>query len=222
MVDDEEWQWIVDNTAGDHDHLLIVTSVPFLLPPGVHHLEAWNEAVAAGAWGRRFRRIGERLRQAADLEHWPAFGKSFAAMADLVADIGSGVRGRPPATVIFLSGDVHFSYGATATVKERPDVQSVVVQAVCSPLRNPLNRKMRATQRITSTRAAYWIGRVLARSAKVAPPTLDWAIDQGPSFTNDVGVIELSGRRATLRMEAASAGPVLAEAFRAELTAESS
>jgi hypothetical protein len=97
-----------------------------------------------------------------------------------------------------------------------------VVQAVCSPLRNPLERKMRAAQRITSTRAAYWIGRVLARSAKVPPPSLDWAVEQGPSFTNDVGVIEMSGRQATLRMEAASAGPALEETFRADLTAERS
>jgi len=222
MVDDDEWQWIVDNTAGDHDHLLIATSVPFLLPPGVHHLEAWNEAVTAGAWGRRFRQLGEKIRQGADLEHWAAFGTSFAAMADLVAEIGSGVRGKPPATVIFLSGDVHFSYGARAKVKDRHDVQSAVVQAVCSPLRNPLERKMRAAQRITSTRAAYWIGRVLARSAKVPPPSLDWAVEQGPSFTNDVGVIEMSGRQATLRMEAASAGPALEETFRADLTAERS
>jgi hypothetical protein len=220
MVDDEEWQWIVDNTSGNHDHLLIATSVPFLLPPGVHHLEAWNEAVSDGAWGRRFRRIGEKIRQGADLEHWAAFGTSFAAMADLVADIGSGLRGKPPATVIFLSGDVHFSYGATARVKDRPDVQSVVVQAVCSPLRNPLARDMRAAQRITSRRAAYWLGRLLARSAKVPPPSLDWSVDYGPSFTNDVGTIELTGRKAALRMDAASPGPVLAEAFRADLTGE--
>jgi hypothetical protein len=63
---------------------------------------------------------------------------------------------------------------------------------------------------------------MLARSAKVPPPSLDWSVDQGPSFTNDVGIIEMSGRRATLRMEAAAPGPALEEAFQADLTAESS
>jgi hypothetical protein len=27
---------------GDFDHLLLGTSLPALLGPGVHHLEAWN------------------------------------------------------------------------------------------------------------------------------------------------------------------------------------
>ena len=35
MVDDEEWAWIVDKTAGDFDHLLIATTVPWLLSPGL-------------------------------------------------------------------------------------------------------------------------------------------------------------------------------------------
>ena len=36
----------------DVDHLLIGTSLPWLLTPGLHHLEAWDEAVAQGAWGK--------------------------------------------------------------------------------------------------------------------------------------------------------------------------
>ena len=44
--------------AGDFDHLLIGTSLPFLLAPGLHHLEAWNEAVCDGAWGALAARLG--------------------------------------------------------------------------------------------------------------------------------------------------------------------
>ena len=51
MFDDEVWQWIVDHTNGDFDHLLISTTVPYLLSPAFHHLEAWNERVCGGAWG---------------------------------------------------------------------------------------------------------------------------------------------------------------------------
>ena len=53
MVDDEEWEWFVEHVKGDFDHLLIASSLPFLLPGGEHGLEAWNEAVAEGAWGKR-------------------------------------------------------------------------------------------------------------------------------------------------------------------------
>ena len=51
MLDPEEWAWIEDKATGDFDHLLFGTSLPFLLSPGLHHLEAWNEAVCRGAWG---------------------------------------------------------------------------------------------------------------------------------------------------------------------------
>ena len=51
MCDDEVWDWIVDHAEGDFDHLLIGTTVPFLLSPGFHHLEAWNERLCDGAWG---------------------------------------------------------------------------------------------------------------------------------------------------------------------------
>ena len=56
MVDDGEWDWIVEQSTGDHDHLLLATSLPFLLGPGMQELEAWNEAVAGGAWGGRAER----------------------------------------------------------------------------------------------------------------------------------------------------------------------
>ena len=59
--------------TGDFDHLLIATSLPLMLAPGMHQLEAWNEAVCAGAWGGLAARAGEKIRQALDLEHWAAF-----------------------------------------------------------------------------------------------------------------------------------------------------
>ena len=52
MLDQDEWRWIEEHATGDFDHLVLATSLPFLLAPGLHHLEAWNEAVCEGAWGR--------------------------------------------------------------------------------------------------------------------------------------------------------------------------
>ena len=63
MVDDAEWQWVTESVSGDWDHVVLATSVPLLLSGGLHGLEAWNEAVCAGAWG--FARTGERIRRAA-------------------------------------------------------------------------------------------------------------------------------------------------------------
>ena len=37
---------------------LVATSLPLLLAPGLHHLEAWNEAVCDGAWGGSAARAG--------------------------------------------------------------------------------------------------------------------------------------------------------------------
>ncbi|MEW6637565.1 MAG: alkaline phosphatase D family protein, partial [Actinomycetota bacterium] len=138
MLDEEEWSWIEGKISGEFDHLLFGTSLPFLLPPGLHHLEAWNEKVCRGAWGRSAARIGETLRQGLDLEHWSAFHDSFLRLAKLLRSIACGERssGPPPASVIVLSGDVHHGYLAEAAFEGV--TASPVYQAVGSPLRNPL------------------------------------------------------------------------------------
>ncbi len=77
MIDHEEWDWIVEHSLGRFDHLVIASTLPVFLPIGVHHLEAWNEAVCSGRWGDMAARVSERLRRAVDLEHWAAFNMSF-------------------------------------------------------------------------------------------------------------------------------------------------
>jgi len=46
MVDGGEWRWIAEQATGDRDHLLLASSVPFVLTPGLHHLEEWIEIAA--------------------------------------------------------------------------------------------------------------------------------------------------------------------------------
>ena len=60
MVDDDEFAWIEEQATGDFDHLLLASSLPFALAPAIHHLEEWNEAVTAGAWGRPMAWVGRR------------------------------------------------------------------------------------------------------------------------------------------------------------------
>ena len=53
IMTDAEWEWINSHVDGQYEHLLFASSLPFLLPYGMHHIEAWSEAVTDGAWGKR-------------------------------------------------------------------------------------------------------------------------------------------------------------------------
>ena len=152
MLDESEWEWVAEQFTGDFDHLLVATSLPWLLGPGMHYAEAWSEAVAGGAWGPAFAPLAERLRQSVDLEHWAAFQESFARLAELLRSVGAGERGRAPASVVVLSGDVHHAYLAEVAFRAGSGVESNVYQAVCSPYRNPLEKNERRTIRVGMSR----------------------------------------------------------------------
>ncbi len=125
MLPPGEWAWFLDQAHGDYDHLVVGSSLPWLLPHGIHHLEAWNERLA-GSPAASVAASAERLRRAVDLEHWAAFQRSFEELAELFARLGSGPRTAggervgagpaypAPASISVLSGDVHHSYVARA------------------------------------------------------------------------------------------------------------
>lgn len=186
LLDAEELAWFDEQLRGGFRHVLIATSLPFLLPMGLHHVEAWDEAIAQGAWGRPAAWAGERLRQTFDLEHWAAFEHSFQAVSRMVTEVADGERGPAPLTVTFLSGDVHFSYLAEI---ER-DHGGRVIQAVCSPVRNPLPRFMRWFATGMSYGVAAPMGAVAARSAKVPDPPFRWRTVQGPWFDNNLALLQ--------------------------------
>ena len=208
----ETLAWFDEQVRRDVDHLLIGTSLPYLLPTGLHHVESWNEAVAAGAWGGRMARLGERIRQGVDLEHWAAFRNTFDTMARAVRAIATGAHGTTsPATVTFLSGDVHYSYGARAHYRGEGATTSRVHQLVCSPIRNPLSPSMRYANVVASFGVARLVGRGLAAAARLPGPELDWTTSTGPKFDNALATVELSGREARVRWETAKAGLTGAE-----------
>ncbi len=206
MVDSAEWDWIESEAHGDVDHLLLGTSLPVLLAPGMHDLEAWNEAVCEGAWGARAAALGEKIRQGLDLEHWAAFGKSFAALVDLTRAVGAGERGPPPATIVALSGDVHHAYLAEVGYPKGSGVRSRVYQAVCSPVRNPLDARERRAIRAMRTGPVVKLARALARAAGVPAPAIRWREEAGPWFDNQIAALTLEGRSARLVLERAQPG----------------
>ena len=187
LLDKAEMDWLDARMRGGFRHLLVATSLPFLLPMGLHHLEAWDEAVSEGAWGRLPARIGEKLRQAADLEHWGAFQESFRRVAAMAKEVADGGRGPAPDSVTFLSGDVHFSYVSEV---ERT-AGSRIIQAVCSPIRNPLPRLMRSFGAVMSYGLAAPVGALAARSAKVPDPPFRWSGIKGPWFDNNLACLEV-------------------------------
>jgi hypothetical protein len=204
MVDEEEWEWIVRHSVGEFDHLVIASTLPVFMPKGIHHLEAWNEAVCAGSWGGLAARLGERLRRAVDLEHWSAFNASFERLCEWLRRLSTGAADqRPPATVVLIGGDVHNAYVSEVAVGAR-GAAGRVFQIVCSPFRNPLSAKERFVVRLTGSRGAERVFSLLARLARVPRPSVDWRFVRDPTFDNSIGELELDGRaaRVTLRRSA--------------------
>jgi hypothetical protein len=195
MLDDGEMRWLDGHLRGDVDHLFIATSLPFLLPAGLQHLEALSEALAGGAWGPRGRRVAEALRQGVDLEHWGAFQESFQTVAEMVVQVAAGERGRPPRSITFLSGDVHHSYVSEVTGLRRGDrrmLHSRVLQVVCSPIRNPLPHWIRFATGALSYGVAGVVGALAARSTHVPPPPFRWTGIRGPWFDNNLATVEVT------------------------------
>jgi len=201
IVDDEEWEWIVEHASGDFDHLLLATTVPWLLSPGFHHLEAWDERVADGAWGRPASKLAEKLRRALDFDHWASFDKSFQALRQLLEEVGSGRRGKAPASIVVLSGDVHHAYLAETAFPREAEMESAVYQAVCSPYRNPLDARERHAIKAGFSRPFVAAMRKLGRTAGVADPGMRWRLAEGPYFDNQVATIRLDGREAVIQLD---------------------
>jgi PhoD-like phosphatase len=203
MVDEAEWEWVTKSVAGDWDHVVLATSLPLLLPRGIHDVEAWNEAVCDGAWGKRFARMGERVRQALDLEHWAAFGRSFENFERLLSGLAAGAYGTAPSSVTVISGDVHNSYLAPATLPGAAS-RSATWQAVCSPVHNVLPTRFRRGYRFAESMAGGLVGATLARLAGVRKPGIRWRVSDGPWFDNMLATLEFDGRRARIRFDRAA------------------
>ena len=223
MVSDPEFDWIEQQTDdGQFDHLVVASSMPWLLPRALHDIESWNEALCAGTRGRRIARMSEWVRRAVDLEHWAAFRLSFDRLARWFVRIGQGEPGRrAPATICVLSGDVHHTYVSEAEFKET--IETRVFQVTCSPIHNTIPRAMRFVFRAGWSRKVARVVHFLDRWARVPPVPLDWHHPTGPHFGNMLALLVLDGREARVVLERAvrAIAPVKgAPAASLEITAE--
>ncbi|MFD8065740.1 alkaline phosphatase D family protein [Streptomyces parvulus] len=202
MLDPGEEAWLREQVLDgrdSYDHLLIGTSLPWLLPHLVHDAEAWNAAMCAGERGEKWARRGERIRRGADLEHWAAFPASFDALAGLIAEAGTGPGA--PATISVLSGDVHHAYVAEPSWAGGRTPDAHVAQLTCSPVHNSVPLSIRLGFRFGWSALARALGRRVARHGRCAPAAVSWRKTGGPWFGNQLMTLTLRGRSARLRLE---------------------
>jgi hypothetical protein len=203
MISDAEFDWVERQTQdGPFEHLVVVTSMPWLLPRALHNIESWNEALCAGSRGRTMARMAEWVRRAVDLEHWAAFRKSFDRLARLFERVGRGMEGVPaPATICVLSGDVHHTY--VSEVEYPHPIQSRVFQITCSPIQNTIPLVMKIVFNIGWSRLAEWAMLLIGRFSRVPPVPIRWHHPSGPHFGNILALLIFDGRSARVVLEKA-------------------
>ena len=213
MLSDVEFEWVerqVD-APGAVDHLLLGSSLPWLLPHAISDLQTVNEIVADRPGPRG--RLAEKVRQAADLDHWAAFRASFdrlTAMIGRAAASGS-------ASISVLSGDVHHSYAARAELAGAPPARPVH-QLTCSPVHNKLDWFVVPGFRLAWSRWARRFAQRWAARRGVPAAAVGWEKVAGPFFGNTIATLDIDGRRATALFEQPRSAASLTERARLELT----
>ncbi|HEX2134187.1 MAG TPA: alkaline phosphatase D family protein [Actinophytocola sp.] len=199
MVSDAEFDWIEQHADGNYDHLLIGSSLPWLMPHAISHIQSMNE-VACRRPGWRGR-LAEKFRQASDLEHWPAFRQSSDRLSRLILRAAKS----DAATVCVLSGDVHHVYAARATFPE--EVNAAVFQLTCSPVHNKVQRVLRPFFTLAWWRPLAAVFRwLMLRSPHIDPMPVNWNKVSGPYFGNAIAALRTDGRYAEMVVERAEGG----------------
>jgi phosphodiesterase/alkaline phosphatase D-like protein len=220
MLGEEEFRWVeeqVHDEAGRLDHLVLGTSLPWLLPHALGDLQSVNELAAAKPGWRGW--LAETIREGADLEHWQAFRASFDRLTRLVTAAATGPDA--PATVSVLSGDVHHSYAARVDLPgpdDGPDRGAAAVhQLTCSPVHNTVEWVIRPGFRLGWSRTLARLTRWWAGRAGVPPVEVAWRKLAGPLFGNTIATLQLDGRRAVVTFAQPRSAGSVAEVTRLEL-----
>ncbi len=216
MIGEQEFGWLeseAEESPDSLDHLMLASSVPWLMPPAIGDLESLNER-AADRDGRRGK-LGERLRRAGDFEHWSAFYKSFLRLGEMIARIANHPNG--PATISVLSGDVHHSYAARAELDDVSPGGATVHQLVCSPVHNYVPLFIKPVFTLGWTRPAAAVMRWWVRRRGVPAPPFTWTDVCGPLFGNTIATLEINDRSAEVFFEQPRRTTTLEEAGRVAL-----
>jgi hypothetical protein len=218
MIGEREFRWLetqITDGLDELDHLMLASSVPWLMPPAIGDLEAVNERTADRP-GRRGR-LAEKTRRAVDFDHWPGFYQSFVRLAETIARVAGHPNG--PTTVSVLSGDVHHSYAARAewAGDSAQPAGATVHQLVCSPVHNYVPF-VKPAFTLGWTRPAAGLARWWARRRGVPPLPLSWTNTCGPLFGNTIATLQVDGRSAEVLFEQPRGSDALDEVGRVPLS----
>ncbi len=223
LVQDEEWDWIREQALQPARHLLLASSVPFLLAPGLHHVEAFDEALTDGAWGRLGAVLGEKLRRARRRGPLGVVPAHVPQARRAPGRRRARPRRRAPASIVMLSGDVHHCY--LAEVGFRAGAARAAASGRPSARRSARSSRPHEQRVIAFGHSvvAERLARRLARAAGVPPLPLDWRVVERPAYANQVATLTLDGehaQRSRSRRSPATTGahPRLAPAFTRDLT----
>ena len=199
MLDDGEMDWLDEQMRGDVDHLLIGTSLPFLLGPG----PALRRGVQRGArpggvgrsgpQGRRDAAAGARPRALGGvpgrlpggLARWPSTSPAASAGRPAGTD-HVPLRRRPPQLRVRGAPD------RGRVPRQRPDPQPDHPGGLLADPQ-PDARRLRFLVAVLAYGVAGPIGHVVAQSAKVADAPLTWKPLEGPWFDNNLATLEVTG-----------------------------
>ncbi len=173
LLSAEQFAWFETRLRNRDEPVLVGTGVPFLQPRIIDQIQLMVTRTL-GATEARWELASqgnadlfENLRRMEDTDSFSAFPASFFATLQLLA-----AQTKP---VVFLSGDVHFSYAVAGEVKPpKPRTEAErkalakglprqVYQIVSSPLQN---------QR--SDEDARFLGELLDGEWNPAPPLIEW------------------------------------------------
>ena len=200
MLGDSEFSWVekhVNEDLEDLDHLILASSLPWLLPPAIGDMQTVNE-FAADRSGLRGA-AAEKVRQTVDFEHWPAFLTSFLRLSELIIDAARHHE-RGPATVSVLSGDVHHSYAARAEF-QGGEAAARVHQLVCSPVHNYVPFFVKPVFKLSWSPRIARVARRWARRHGAPDLPMSWRNLSGPLFGNTIATLEVAGRSARVVFE---------------------
>jgi phosphodiesterase/alkaline phosphatase D-like protein len=128
--------WIKNH---DTSTVLLVSSVPILLPPLIGFAEYIMgvrplHSTPLRRLGHLLARIQQRVTQHMSFDHWPVFAATWRELVQLLSNRKHDI--------VVLSGDVHFSYTAQAhRGLFHSKKHATLYQLVASPFSNALDRR---------------------------------------------------------------------------------
>ena len=169
------------------DHLLIGTSLPFLLAPGLHHLEALNEALRRGRVGQAAPRGS--ARSCGRPSTWSTGRRSRTASATwpaMVLEVADGGRGQGPARRS-RSSPATCTTPTSPRSPERPATPAAADRAgrlLADPQPAAAGHAHGHRLHVLRRRRPGRPLRVAAgAAAKVPDPPLEWRLAKGPGST---------------------------------------